>query len=130
MQTRHTALAVPYGTALDRGTAHRVLRNTYALLSMTLLFSAAVGAVSSVFFAGRFIGHLGARRASLITGLVLCSALGSALLISPLIAWATGGRYYLARPLVPVAPQGHFLRGAAGRRIPRGRRPRPVRPRT
>ena len=30
-------------------------------------------------------------------------ALGSALLLSPLIAWATGGRYYLARPAVPVA---------------------------
>ncbi len=50
-----------------------------AVLS-AVLFSAAVGAVSSVFFAGRFIGHLGARRASLITGLVLCTALGCALL--------------------------------------------------
>jgi len=39
-------------------------------------------------------------------------ALGSALLVSPLIAWATGGRYYLVRPAAPVAPQGHFLRGA------------------
>jgi signal transduction histidine kinase/purine-cytosine permease-like protein len=39
-------------------------------------------------------------------------ALGSALLLSPLIAWATGGRYYLVRPAAPVAPQGHFLRGA------------------
>jgi signal transduction histidine kinase/ActR/RegA family two-component response regulator len=29
-------------------------------------------------------------------------ALGSALLAAPLIAWATGGRYYLARPPVPV----------------------------
>ena len=26
-----------------------------------------------------------------------------ALLLSPLIAWATGGRYYLARPPTPVA---------------------------
>ncbi|MEY8874965.1 MAG: MFS transporter [Leptothrix sp. (in: b-proteobacteria)] len=50
-----------------------------AVLS-AVLFSAAVGAVGSVFFAGRFIGRLGARRASLITGLVLCSALGTALL--------------------------------------------------
>ncbi len=50
-----------------------------AVLS-AVLFSAAVGAVSSVFFAGRVIGHLGARRASLITGLVLCTALGCALL--------------------------------------------------
>src|SRR6185369_16985130 len=32
-------------------------------------------------------------------------ALGSALLISPLIAWATGGRYYLARPPAAAAPQ-------------------------
>ncbi|MGB9193020.1 MAG: ATP-binding protein [Azonexus sp.] len=39
-------------------------------------------------------------------------ALGSALLVSPLIAWATGGRYYLVRPAAPVAPQEHFLRGA------------------
>jgi signal transduction histidine kinase/purine-cytosine permease-like protein/ActR/RegA family two-component response regulator len=39
-------------------------------------------------------------------------ALGSALLVSPLIAWATGGRYYLARPPVPVAPQGYLLSGA------------------
>ena len=30
-------------------------------------------------------------------------ALGSALLISPLIAWATGGRYYLARPAATVS---------------------------
>ncbi|RZS52324.1 MFS transporter [Sphaerotilus mobilis] len=50
-----------------------------AVLS-AVLFSAAVGAVSSLFVAGRFIGHLGARRASLITGLVLCAALGCALL--------------------------------------------------
>ncbi|MBI2276981.1 MAG: response regulator [Dechloromonas sp.] len=31
-------------------------------------------------------------------------ALGSALLISPLIAWATGGRYYLARPPAAATP--------------------------
>jgi modulator of FtsH protease len=52
MQTRPTAIAVPatsYGTALDRGTAHRVLRNTYALLSMTLLFSAAVAGAAVAF---------------------------------------------------------------------------------
>ena len=41
-QPRTLAIAMPYGSAVDRGTAHRVLRNTYALLSMTLLFSAAV----------------------------------------------------------------------------------------
>ncbi len=53
--TRATALAatpadypvVPAATASpDRAAAQRVLRNTYALLSMTLLFSAAVAAVS------------------------------------------------------------------------------------
>jgi modulator of FtsH protease len=47
--TRTLAIATPYGGALDRGTAHRVLRNTYALLSMTLLFSAAVAAAAVVF---------------------------------------------------------------------------------
>lgn len=49
MQNRPTAIAVPYGTVLDRGTAHRVLRNTYALLSMTLLFSAGVAAAAVAF---------------------------------------------------------------------------------
>jgi signal transduction histidine kinase/CheY-like chemotaxis protein len=33
-------------------------------------------------------------------------ALGAALLISPLIAWITGGRYYLARPEHPPVEQG------------------------
>lgn len=49
MQTRPTAIAVPYGTVLDRGAAHRVLRNTYALLSLTLLFSAGVAAAAVAF---------------------------------------------------------------------------------
>lgn len=49
MQTRPTAIALPYGTSLSRGAAHRVLRNTYALLSMTLLFSAAVAAAAVMF---------------------------------------------------------------------------------
>jgi modulator of FtsH protease len=48
-QPRTVAIATPYGGALDRGTAHRVLRNTYALLSMTLLFSAAVAAAAVAF---------------------------------------------------------------------------------
>ncbi|RZL40200.1 MAG: Bax inhibitor-1/YccA family protein [Rubrivivax sp.] len=49
MQTRPTAIAMPYGTTLDRGAAHRVLRNTYALLSLTLLFSAGVAAAAVAF---------------------------------------------------------------------------------
>lgn len=48
-QARTVAIAMPYGAAVDRGTAHRVLRNTYALLSMTLLFSAAVAAAAVAF---------------------------------------------------------------------------------
>ncbi|KQY86028.1 Bax inhibitor-1/YccA family protein [Pelomonas sp. Root1444] len=48
-QPRTLAIATPYGGAVDRGTAHRVLRNTYALLSMTLLFSAAVAAAAVAF---------------------------------------------------------------------------------
>lgn len=48
-QARTVAIAMPYGVAVDRGTAHRVLRNTYALLSMTLLFSAAVAAAAVAF---------------------------------------------------------------------------------
>ncbi|CAM3688078.1 Bax inhibitor-1/YccA family protein [Roseateles saccharophilus] len=47
--TRTLAIATPYGGAVDRDTAHRVLRNTHALLSMTLLFSAAVAAAAVAF---------------------------------------------------------------------------------
>jgi len=47
--TRTLAIATPYGSALDRGTAHRVLRNTHALLSLTLLFSAAIAAAAVAF---------------------------------------------------------------------------------
>ncbi len=43
------AIALPYGASLDRSTAQRVLRNTYALLSLTLLFSAAVATASVAF---------------------------------------------------------------------------------
>ena len=49
MQTRPAAITLPYGAGVDRLTAHRVLRNTYALLSMTLLFSAAVAAAAVSF---------------------------------------------------------------------------------
>jgi fucose permease len=51
-----------------------------------VLFCAAVGAVTSLFTAGRFIGALGARRATLLTGLVLAAALGCALLW-PSVGW-------------------------------------------
>jgi modulator of FtsH protease len=51
MQTlpRSTELAPSWGSSVDRSAAQRVLRNTYALLSMTLLFSAAVAAASVAF---------------------------------------------------------------------------------
>jgi len=64
--------------------------------------------VASLLSIAAFVGLLGAE----LQPYASFVALGSALLVSPLIAWATGGRYYLARPPVPVAPQGHFLRGA------------------
>ncbi|MEY4751274.1 MAG: hypothetical protein RIQ60_3488 [Pseudomonadota bacterium] len=59
------------------------IKHTYGLDEGTLaavLFCAAVGAVCSLFIAGRLIGVLGAKRASLLTGLVLTAALGCALL--------------------------------------------------
>lgn len=52
MQTRPTAVTLPFDTTatpLSRSAAHRVLRNTHALLSMTLLFSAAVAAAVVAF---------------------------------------------------------------------------------
>jgi fucose permease len=44
------------------------------------LFALAAGAVASLFVAGRVIGQLGPRRASLLTGLAMAGLLGSALL--------------------------------------------------
>ncbi len=64
--------------------------------------------IASLLSIAAFVGLLGAE----LQPYASFVALGSALLVSPLIAWATGGRYYLARPPAPVAPQGHFLRGA------------------
>lgn len=49
MNPRTTALALPHGLPLDRSAAHRVLRNTHALLAMTLLFSAAVAGTAVAF---------------------------------------------------------------------------------
>ena len=52
MQTRPTAVTLPFDTTatpLSRSAAHRVLRNTHALLSLTLLFSAAVAAAAVAF---------------------------------------------------------------------------------
>ncbi|OYU81498.1 MAG: hypothetical protein CFE45_27875, partial [Burkholderiales bacterium PBB5] len=57
---RSTAIALPHdgshpfdqggtATVADRTQTQRVLRNTYALLSMTLLFSAAVAAAGVAF---------------------------------------------------------------------------------
>jgi len=45
-----------------------------------VLFCAAIGAVSSLFVAGRVIGRLGARRTALVTGLVMAAAQATALL--------------------------------------------------
>ena len=42
-------LALPQGQPVETGQARRVLRNTYALLSMTLLFSAVVAATALAF---------------------------------------------------------------------------------
>lgn len=59
------------------------VKSVYALTEATLamvLFSAAVGSVLSVLFAGRVIARLGTRRASLLTGLVLATSLGLVLL--------------------------------------------------
>ncbi len=58
--------------------------------------------IASLLSIAAFVGLLG----SDIQPYASFVALGSALLVSPLIAWATGGRYYLARPPVPVAVDG------------------------
>ena len=50
--------------------------------------------IASLLSIAAFVGLLGAE----LQPYASFVALGSALLVSPLIAWATGGRYYLARP--------------------------------
>jgi purine-cytosine permease-like protein len=64
--------------------------------------------IASVLSVAAYLGLFGASVQPWATFI----ALGAALLASPLIAWATGGRYYLARPIQNVTPQGYFLRGA------------------
>jgi signal transduction histidine kinase/CheY-like chemotaxis protein/purine-cytosine permease-like protein len=64
--------------------------------------------VASLLSIATFVGLLGAEIQPYASFVALCSAF----LLSPLIAWATGGRYYLARPIQNVTPQGYFLRGA------------------
>ncbi|MFG6467693.1 Bax inhibitor-1/YccA family protein [Roseateles sp. BYS87W] len=49
MQTHPTVITLPHNAPLSRDAAHRVLRNTHALLSLTLLFSAAVAAAAVAF---------------------------------------------------------------------------------
>jgi len=56
-------------------------------------------AIASLLSIAAFVGLLGPQ----IQPFASFVALGSALLISPLIAWATGGRYYLVRPQQSVA---------------------------
>ena len=58
--------------------------------------------IASLLSIAAFVGLLGAE----LQPYASFVALGSALLVSPLIAWATGGRYYLARPPAPVAVDG------------------------
>ena len=56
-----------------------------ATLSLVLL-AAAMGAVASLFFAGRIVGRLGARRAAASAALLMCLTLGLVLEYSSLTA--------------------------------------------
>ncbi|MEP7085668.1 MAG: MFS transporter [Betaproteobacteria bacterium] len=58
------------------------LKGHYALSALMLsivLLAAAIGTVSSLFVAGRIVGALGARRATLLSGMVMSLMLGAAL---------------------------------------------------
>ena len=65
--------------------------------------------VASLLSIAAFVGLLGRDGAGLRG---VRSRWAARCVVSPLIAWATGGRYYMARPPAPVAPQGHCLRSA------------------
>ena len=61
-------------------------------------------AIASLLSIAAFVGLLGAN----IQPFASFVALGSAFLISPLIAWATGGRYYLVQPRENLESHGPF----------------------
>ncbi|MGB2903451.1 MAG: hybrid sensor histidine kinase/response regulator, partial [Candidatus Dechloromonas phosphoritropha] len=56
--------------------------------------------IASLLSIAAFVGLLGPQ----VQPFASFVALGSAFIISPLIAWATGGRYYLVRPQAMTAP--------------------------
>ncbi len=99
------------------------LKATYALnegeLAM-VLFAAALGAVTSLFFAGRVIGRLGTRRAALLTGLVMAVALAVALRW-PSVAWLLVANFFFGMTMsvhdVTLNAEGTALERLSGRAI-------------
>lgn len=83
-----------------------------------VLFCAAVGAVASLFIAGRVIGALGARRTSLLTGLVLAAMLGLALVWLDVV-WLMAASLCFGAAMsvfdVAINAEGTALESASGR---------------
>lgn len=84
------------------------------------LFAAAVGAVTSLFFAGRLIGRLGTRRTALLTGLVLTSAL-AAVLNWPSFVWMLSANFVFGLSMsvydVTINAEGTALETRSGKPI-------------
>ena len=84
------------------------------------LFAAAVGAVTSLFFAGRLIGRLGTRRTALLTGLMLTSAL-AAVLNWPSFAWMLLANFVFGLSMsvydVTINAEGTALEARSGKAI-------------
>ncbi|MEY4757003.1 MAG: hypothetical protein RJA34_1901 [Pseudomonadota bacterium] len=99
------------------------LKAEYALnegqLAMAL-FAAAVGSVTSLFFAGRLIGRLGTRRAALLTGLVLTCAL-AAVLNWPSFVWMLLANFIFGLSMsvydVTINAEGTALEARSGKAI-------------
>ncbi len=89
------------------------------LLSLVLL-AGAVGAVSALFFAGRVVGRLGARRAAAVSATVLCLALGTVLAYPTVWALLPGMLVFGASMSlfdVAINTEGSELESAGGRAI-------------
>ncbi|MEN9627175.1 MAG: hypothetical protein RJA10_401, partial [Pseudomonadota bacterium] len=112
------------GTLCGAWGAHvPTVRSHYGLdegqLSLVLL-AGAVGAVSALFFAGRAVGRLGARRAAAVSATVLCLALGTVLAYPTVWALLPGMLVFGASMSlfdVAINTEGSELESAGGRAI-------------
>jgi fucose permease len=111
------ALCGTWGAHIPSVKAHHALSER--TLSMVLL-AAAIGAVLSLFIAGRFVGRLGARNASLYAALVMSLSLGT-VLEYPTVAMLLPAMLIFGASMslfdVAINTEGSLLESLSGRPI-------------